>query len=73
MGQGDGPIALLMAPTRELVQQICKEIKKFAKVVDVSCVAVFGGSGVANQISELKRGAEIVVCTPVSQFAFTPP
>ena len=64
VGQGEGPIALLMAPTRELVQQISKEIKKFAKVVDMSCVAVFGGSGVANQISELKRGAEIVVCTP---------
>eukprot|EP00798_Chlamydomonas_sp_ICE-L_P003694 gene3694-13762_t len=56
--QGEGPIALVMAPTREL------EIKRFAKPLDMNCVAVFGGSGVANQISELKRGAEVVSCTP---------
>lgn len=62
--QGDGPIGLLMAPTRELIQQISKEIRKFCKILGMTCVAVFGGSGVANQITELKRGAEIVVCTP---------
>lgn len=61
---GDGPIGLIMAPTRELVQQIHSDIKKFSKVMGVSCVPVYGGSGVAQQISELKRGAEIVVCTP---------
>ncbi|GAB4833989.1 DEAD-box ATP-dependent RNA helicase 42 [Ancistrocladus abbreviatus] len=61
---GDGPIGLIMAPTRELVQQIHSDIKKFAKVVGLSCVPIYGGSGVAQQISELKRGAEIVVCTP---------
>uniref|UniRef100_A0A7N0TTU3 RNA helicase n=2 Tax=Kalanchoe fedtschenkoi TaxID=63787 RepID=A0A7N0TTU3_KALFE len=61
---GDGPIGLIMAPTRELVQQIHSDIKKFAKVVGVRCVPVYGGSGVAQQISELKRGTEIVVCTP---------
>ena len=62
--QGDGPIGLAMAPTRELVVQISKDVKKFAKSENLACVAVYGGSGVANQITELKRGAEIVVCTP---------
>ncbi|KAL0924043.1 hypothetical protein M5K25_004847 [Dendrobium thyrsiflorum] len=61
---GDGPIALIMAPTRELVQQIHSDIKRFSKVLGFNCVPVYGGSGVAQQISELKRGAEIVVCTP---------
>ncbi|XAR56870.1 RNA helicase [Bertholletia excelsa] len=61
---GDGPIGLIMAPTRELVQQIHSDVKKFAKVMGLNCVPVYGGSGVAQQISELKRGAEIVVCTP---------
>ncbi|KAJ0263675.1 DEAD/DEAH box helicase domain-containing protein [Hirschfeldia incana] len=61
---GEGPIGLVMAPTRELVQQIHTDIKKFAKSLSIRCVAVYGGSGVSQQISELKRGAEIVVCTP---------
>ncbi|CAK9856590.1 unnamed protein product, partial [Sphagnum jensenii] len=62
--QGDGPIGLIMAPTRELVQQIYNDIKKFSKVLGLTCVPVYGGSGVAQQISDLKRGAEMVVCTP---------
>lgn len=61
---GDGPIGLIMAPTRELVQQIHSDIKKFSKALGLRCVPVYGGSGVAQQISELKRGTEIVVCTP---------
>ncbi|XP_047049164.1 DEAD-box ATP-dependent RNA helicase 42-like [Lolium rigidum] len=61
---GDGPIGLIMAPTRELVLQIYSDIKKFSKVLGINCVPIYGGSGVAQQISELKRGAEIVVCTP---------
>jgi ATP-dependent RNA helicase DDX46/PRP5 len=62
--QGDGMIALIMAPTRELVGQIMRETKKFAKPMGMHVVAVYGGSGVAQQISELKRGTEIVVATP---------
>ncbi|XP_065881587.1 DEAD-box ATP-dependent RNA helicase 42 [Euphorbia lathyris] len=61
---GDGPIGLIMAPTRELVQQIHSDIRKFSKTLGIRCVPVYGGSGVAQQISELKRGTEIVVCTP---------
>ncbi|KAI3800576.1 hypothetical protein L1987_28667 [Smallanthus sonchifolius] len=64
LSSGDGPIGLIMAPTRELVQQIHSDIRKFTKVLGLRCVPVYGGSGVAQQISELKRGAEVVVCTP---------
>ncbi|KFM26401.1 DEAD-box ATP-dependent RNA helicase 42 [Auxenochlorella protothecoides] len=61
---GEGPIALVMAPTRELVSQITREVRRFGKPLGVRATAVYGGSGVANQISELKRGSEAVVCTP---------
>tara|TARA_B110000977_G_scaffold185053_1_gene249485 strand:+ start:29058 stop:32429 length:3372 start_codon:yes stop_codon:yes gene_type:complete len=61
---GDGPIAMLIGPTRELVTQIGKDCKKFGRAGGLVSVSVYGGSGVAQQIGELKRGCEIVVCTP---------
>ena len=61
---GDGPIGIVFAPTRELVLQIYKETKKIATACDLTVVPVYGGVSVENQLSNLKRGAEIVVCTP---------
>ena len=61
---GDGPIGMIMGPTRELVTQIGKDCKKFGRAAGLVAVSVYGGSGVATQIGELKRGCEIVACTP---------
>lgn len=59
-----GPLPAHACRAPPLHPQISKEVKRFAKAVGLTCVAVYGGSGVANQITELKRGTEIVVCTP---------
>lgn len=61
---GDGPIAIIMTPTRELCMQIGKDIRKFSKSLNLRPVCVYGGTGISEQIAELKRGAEIIVCTP---------
>jgi ATP-dependent RNA helicase DDX46/PRP5 len=53
-----------MAPTRELVMQIGRECRKFTKALELNAVCVYGGTGISEQIAELKRGAEIIVCTP---------
>merc|ERR1712061_674071 len=54
-----------MTPTRELCIQIGKEIKKFQRAMrGVRYVCVYGGTSISEQIAELKRGAEIIVCTP---------
>jgi len=62
--EGEGPIGLIMAPTRELATQIHSVIKPFAKILNINAACVYGGAGIGSQISELRRGAEIVVCTP---------
>ena len=49
--QGDGPIALIMAPTRELIVQIGKDVNRFAKSTGFRCVCVYGGTGVGSQVS----------------------
>jgi ATP-dependent RNA helicase DDX46/PRP5 len=62
--EGEGPIGLIMAPARELALQIRNEAKKFTKFLNQRVACVYGGAAVADQIADLKRGAEIVVCTP---------
>lgn len=53
-----------MSPTRELALQTYKEANKFCRALDIRAVCVYGGVGISEQIADLKKGAEIVVCTP---------
>uniref|UniRef100_A0A673ID42 ATP-dependent RNA helicase DDX42 n=1 Tax=Sinocyclocheilus rhinocerous TaxID=307959 RepID=A0A673ID42_9TELE len=62
--QGEGPIAVIVCPTRELCQQIHSECKRFGKVYGLRSVAVYGGGSMWEQAKALQEGAEIVVCTP---------
>lgn len=60
----DGPIGLIMTPTRELATQIHRDCKPFLKGMGLRSVCAYGGAPIREQIADLKRGAEIVVCTP---------
>ena len=60
----DGPVGLILSPTRELATQIHKECKPFLKALGLRAVCAYGGAPIKDQIADLKRGAEIVVCTP---------
>ncbi|KAI4266045.1 MAG: hypothetical protein L6R38_008997 [Xanthoria sp. 2 TBL-2021] len=60
----DGPVGLVMTPTRELATQIHKECKPFLKALNLRAVCAYGGAPIKDQIADLKRGAEIIVCTP---------
>ncbi|KAJ3169972.1 pre-mRNA processing RNA-helicase [Geranomyces variabilis] len=60
----EGPVALIMTPTRELAVQIHKECKHFARALNLRAVCCYGGSPIKDQIAELKKGAEIIICTP---------
>lgn len=62
--KGDGPIAVVITPTRELATQICDDASKFTRSLNLKVVAVYGGPNISEQIGMLKPGAEIVVCTP---------
>ena len=63
--RGDGPLALVMAPTRELAQQIEKEVKAFSRSArGFKTAIVVGGANMGEQRSDLRAGVEIVVATP---------
>lgn len=61
---GDGPIGLILAPTRELSQQIYNEARRFGKVYNIQVVCAYGGGSKWEQSKALEAGAEIVVATP---------
>ncbi|XP_048870397.1 ATP-dependent RNA helicase DDX42 [Brienomyrus brachyistius] len=61
---GEGPIAIIVCPTRELCQQIHAECKRFGKAYNLRSVAVYGGGSMWEQAKALQEGTEIVVCTP---------
>ncbi|KAL1745621.1 P-loop containing nucleoside triphosphate hydrolase protein [Schizophyllum fasciatum] len=59
-----GPFALILAPTRELAQQIEVETRKFASGLGYTCVSIVGGRSVEEQQFNLREGAEIIIATP---------
>ncbi|KAF4520384.1 hypothetical protein B566_EDAN012889 [Ephemera danica] len=62
--RGDGPIALVLAPTRELAQQIQQVATEFGASSRVRNTCIFGGAPKGAQARDLERGVEIVIATP---------
>ena len=59
------PQAVVMAPTRELAQQITEDLRDLAHFYpDIRIVCVYGGANMAKQEEQLKKGPQIVVGTP---------
>lgn len=60
----DSPQVLILAPTRELTQQIAEETVKFAGPLGIRSVAIMGGERFDKQIRGLQEGAQIAIGTP---------
>ena len=58
------PAGLVLAPTRELANQICDELAAPAAAVRRSVLAVYGGAPIEKQIARLAKGVDLVVATP---------
>ena len=64
LAPGDGPIVLVLAPTRELAVQIQQEITKFGRSSRIRNTCVYGGVPKGPQIRDLSRGVEVCIATP---------
>jgi len=60
----DGPIALVLSPTRELAMQTSQECNRFGRPCRVNNVCVYGGAPRGRQQQELERGTHIIIATP---------
>lgn len=61
---GDGPIALVMGPTRELVSQIQQEAVKFGHLTGIKNAVAYGGEKRFIQAQALRQGAHILIACP---------
>nr|CAG8526314.1 13482_t:CDS:2 [Entrophospora candida] len=61
---GDGPIVLILAPTRELAIQIQQECTKFGRSSRIKNTCVYGGVPKGPQARELSAGVEVCIATP---------
>jgi ATP-dependent RNA helicase DeaD len=59
-----GPQGIILAPTRELVQQIVGELQRLAFGRDVAVCGIYGGEPIERQLKALSRGVDLVVGTP---------
>jgi superfamily II DNA/RNA helicase len=58
------PASLVLAPTRELAEQIASDLAPLAQAVERTVLAVYGGVGIEPQVKKLRRGVDILVATP---------
>jgi ATP-dependent RNA helicase RhlE len=64
VGKHRQPRALVIAPTRELAQQIARSFQTYGRQLKLSGTVIFGGVGQGKQVQALRRGVDIVVATP---------
>jgi len=62
--KGRGVRGLIIAPTRELAEQIFRAIEDLGRKTKVRCLPVYGGTKYKPQIRALERGVDIVIATP---------
>ncbi|OJU12298.1 MAG: RNA helicase [Caulobacterales bacterium 68-7] len=58
------PRALVLAPTRELADQVAESFAKYAKGTRLSWALLIGGVSMADQVSKLDRGVDVLIATP---------
>ena len=56
--------ALVLAPTRELADQVANNVKQYSKFTKLRATVVFGGIDMKPQTAELKAGVEVLIATP---------
>ncbi|KAL6224198.1 hypothetical protein ACLB2K_003054 [Fragaria x ananassa] len=62
--EAEGPYAVVLAPTRELAQQIEKETVKLAHYLGIKVVSIVGGKSIEEQGFRIAQGCEVVIATP---------
>src|SRR5690349_3322438 len=60
----NGPMALVLVPTRELAMQVAEAVHRYGKEIGVRVLPVYGGQPIGRQLHAMRNGTDVVVATP---------
>jgi len=63
-GRGEGPIALVLTPTRELAMQVAEAVHRYGKALGARVVPIYGGQPIGRQLHAMRAGVDVVIATP---------
>ena len=63
-GPGDGPVALVLTPTRELAMQVAEAVHRYGKPLGARVVPIYGGQPIGRQLHAMRAGVDVVIATP---------
>ena len=63
-GRGQGPLALVLVPTRELAMQVAEAVHRYGKALGVHVLPIYGGQPIGRQLHALRAGIDVVIATP---------
>ncbi|MFC4116661.1 DEAD/DEAH box helicase [Nonomuraea zeae] len=63
-GDGAGPVALVLVPTRELAIQVSEAFHRYGRILGARVLPMYGGAPFGRQLQAIKRGVDVVVATP---------
>ncbi len=63
-GRSQGPMAVVLVPTRELAMQVAEAVHRYGKALGVRVLPVYGGQPIGRQLHAMRAGVDVVVATP---------
>jgi ATP-dependent RNA helicase DeaD len=63
-GHAEGPMAIVLVPTRELAMQVAEAVHRYGKALGVRVLPVYGGQPIGRQLHAMRAGVDVVVATP---------
>jgi ATP-dependent RNA helicase DeaD len=63
-GRGEGPIAIVLVPTRELAMQVAEAVHRYGKALGIRVLPVYGGQPIGRQLHAMRAGVDVIVATP---------
>src|SRR6185503_7546087 len=59
-GPGDGPVALVLTPTRELAMQVAEAVHRYGKPLGARVVPIYGGQPIGRRLHPMRAGVDVV-------------